>query len=232
MDYLEYSYLQAGRHDEAKRLLGELDGMKAGLPHGGFKVGYAAAAMPARYAVEQRKWADAAALAPREGDLPQTLAVTHWARAVGMARSEQTAGAAREIEKLLECLEKLGGAKDVYWAAQVEIQIDEAQAWVATAAGRHDEALALAHSAADREDAVEKRPVTPGPIVPAREQLGDLLLEAKKPSEALAEFENALKNAPGRREALAGRARAAELAGEQDQAKRLKTEFGGVKTGR
>jgi Tfp pilus assembly protein PilF len=74
--------------------------------------------------------------------------------------------------------------------------------------------------------------VTPGPIVPAREQLADLLLEAKKPSEALAEFENALKDAPGRREALAGRARAAELAGKQDKAKRLKTEFGGVKTGR
>jgi hypothetical protein len=149
--------------------------MKAGLPHGDFKVVYATAAMPARYAVEQRKWADAAALAPREGDLPQALAVTHWARAVGMARSGQTAGAAREIEKLLECLEKLRGAKDGYWVAQVEIQIDEAKAWAAAAAGRHDEALALAHSAADREDALEKRPVTPGPIVPAREQLGDLL---------------------------------------------------------
>jgi len=232
MDYLEYAYLQAGRHDEAKRLLGELDGMKAGLPHGDFKVGYAAAAMPARYAVEQRKWADAAALAPREGGLPQALAVTHWARAVGMARSGQAAGAAREIEKLLECLEKLSGAKDGYWAAQVEIQIDEAKAWAAAAAGRHDQALALAHSAADREDALEKRPVTPGPIVPAREQLGDLLLEAKKPSEALAEFENALKNAPGRREALAGGARAAELAGEQDKAKQLKTELSGVETSR
>ena len=232
MDYLEYAYLQAGRYEEAKRLLDELEGMKAGLPRGDFKVGYAAAAMPARYAIEQRKWKEAAALAPRERDLPQALALTHWARAVGLARSGQAAVAAREIEKLQECLEKLRVAKDEYWAAQVEIQIGEAKAWTAAAAGSHDESLALARSAADREDALEKRPITPGPIVPAREQLGELLLEAKKPGEALVEFEKALQNAPRRRGSLAIAARAAELAGEKDKAKQLKTELSGGETGR
>ena len=232
MDYLEYAYLQAGKYEEAKRLLGELDGMKAGLPRDDFKVGYAAAAMPARYAIEQRNWEEAAALAPREGDLPQALAVTHWARAVGMVRGGGSAGAAREIERLQECLEKLRVAKNEYWAAQVEIQIGEAKAWAAAAAGRHEEALGLARSAAEKEDALEKRPVTPGPIVPAREQLGELLLEAKKPSEALAEFEKALQNAPGRRGTLESAVRAAELAGEQDKAKQLKTELSGGETGR
>jgi len=232
MDYLEYAYLQAGRYEEAKRLLDDLEGMKAGLPRGDFKVGYAAAAMPARYAIEQRKWKEAAALVPRDEDLPQALAVTHWARAVGMVRGGGSAGVAQEIEKLQESLEKLRGASDAYWAAQVEIQIDEAKAWAAAAAGRHDEALRLMHSAAEKEGALEKRPVTPGPIVPAREQLGELLLEAKKPGEALAEFEKALQNAPGRRGALASAVRAAELAGEQDKAKQLKTELSGGETGR
>jgi hypothetical protein len=104
---------------------------------------------------------------------------------VGLARSGRTAGAAREIEELQECLEKLRGANDAYWATQVEIQIDQAKAWAAANTGRQEEALALARSAADREDTLEKRPVTPGPIVPAREQFAELLLEVKKPEEAL-----------------------------------------------
>jgi hypothetical protein len=165
------------------------------------------------------------------GDLPQALALTHWAPAVGMARGGLRARAAQEMEKLQECLEKLRGEGDGYWTAQVEIQIDEAKAWAAVAAGRQDEALKLMHSAAEKEDGLEKRPITPGPIVPAREQLGELLLDAKKPGKARAEFAGALKNAPGRREALEGAARAAELAGEQEKAKRFKKELSGSETG-
>jgi hypothetical protein len=232
MDYLEYAYLQAGQYEDAERLLGELDGMAAGLPHGDFKVGYAAAAMPARYAVERRKWAEAASIAPREGELLQVAAVTYWARAIGWARGGSAEAADREIEKLQPCLGKLRRTGDAYWAAQVEIQMDEAKAWAAFATGRNGEALALMRSAADKEDALEKRPVTPGPMVPAREQLGELLLEGQKPGEALTEFETALKHAPGRRGALAGAVRAAELAGEQDKAKRLKTELYGGERGR
>jgi hypothetical protein len=212
MDYLTYAYLQGGQYEEARRLLGELDRMKTGLPRGDFKVGYAAAAMPARYAMERREWELAARLAPQEGEVPQALAVTHWARAVGLARGAKPAAAGQEIAELQKCLEELRRANDGYWAAQVEIQILEAQSWVAAAAGR-DEAIRQMRSAAQKEDALEKRPVTPGPVVPAREQLGELLMEAKKPGEALAEFEKALQNAPGRRGALAGAARAAELAG-------------------
>ncbi|HET8967628.1 MAG TPA: hypothetical protein VFN20_15480 [Candidatus Acidoferrum sp.] len=231
MDYLTYAYLQGGQYEEAKRLLGELDRMKTGLPQGDFKVGYAAAAMPARYAIERREWALAARLVPPEGDLPQALAVTHWARAVGLARGGKPAAAEQEIAGLQKCLEELRGANDGYWAAQVEIQIAEAKGWVAAAAGRNGEAIRQMRSAAEKEDALEKRPVTPGPVVPAREQLGELLMDAKKPGEALAEFDKALQNAPGRRGALAGAARAAELAGERDKAKRRGTELNGCEIG-
>jgi len=181
--------------------------------------------------MERRKWDEAATLVPREGEVPQALAVTHWARAVGLARGGKPAPARQEIETLERFQKKLRDANDGYWATQVEIQINEAKGWVAAAAGRYDEAIALMRSAAEKEDVLEKRPVTPGPVVPAREQLGELLLEARKPGEALTEFETALQSAPGRRGALTGAAQAAESAGERDKAKRLRTELNGGETG-
>jgi tetratricopeptide (TPR) repeat protein len=145
-------------------------------------------------------------------------AITHWARAVGLARGGNPVAAEREAGQLKQCLEKARAAKEDYWAAQVEIQIAEANAWIAEAKGQGKEAAALMLSAA-QEDGLEKRPITPGAIVPAREQLGELLLQLKQPTAALAEFEVALKNAPGRRGALAGALRAAELAGNKERAR-------------
>jgi tetratricopeptide (TPR) repeat protein len=210
MDYLVYAYLQLGRDAEAARVLDELRAM-SGLNGSDFKMGYSASAMPARYAIERRQWPEAAQLVPVDAASPQVLAVTVWARNVGLARGGNAVGARQEIEKLRSAYEKLRAARDDYWATQVHVQINEALAWVAEAEGKADEALKLMRAAADEEDAIEKRPVTPGAIVPAREQLGDLLLESNHPQEALREFERALTMTPQRRGALTGLAQAREM---------------------
>jgi len=211
MDYLTYAYLQLGRDAEARRTLEDLRGM-SGLHADEFKVGYAASAMPVRYAIERRAWTEAARLEPIAGTQPHVFAVTAWARAIGLARSGEPAAARQELDQLKTSYEKLRTVDD-YWATQVHAQINEALAWIAHAEGKDDEAVKLIHDAADEEDAVEKRPVTPGAIVPGREQLGDLLLELDRPQDALKEFERALAMAPQRRGALMGAARAREMIG-------------------
>jgi tetratricopeptide (TPR) repeat protein len=219
MDYLVYAYLQLRRDTEAARVLDELRGM-SGLEGSDFKMGYAASTMPARYAIERRQWPDAAQLVPVDGAPPHASSVTLWARSVGLARSGKPAAARQEIEKLRSAHEKLRAAEDDYWATQVHVQMNEALAWVAQTEGKADEAIKLMHAAADEEDAVEKRPVTPGAIVPAREQLGDLLLEANQPQEALREFERVLTMTPQRRGALMGVAHAREMIASADPNKK------------
>jgi tetratricopeptide (TPR) repeat protein len=210
MDYLTYAYLQLGRDSEARRVLEDLRGM-SDLDAGEFKVGYAASAMPVRYAMERRNWKEAAGIQPIAGTQPHVSAITLWARALGLARSREPAAAQRETDQLTTTYEKLRAIGDDYWTTQVHVQINEALAWIAHADGKDDEAVKLMRNAADKEDAIEKRPVTPGAIVPAREQLGDLLLELNRAPEALAEFEHALTMAPQRRGALLGKSHAREM---------------------
>lgn len=210
MDYLVYAYLQLGRDAEAARVLDELRAMSA-LDGSDFKMGYAASAMPARYAIERRHWSDAAQLMQVDGASPQVSAVTLWSRSVGLARNGKPAAARQEIEKMSSSYEKLRATGNDYWATQVRVQMNEALAWLAQAEGKADEALKLMRTAADEEDAIEKRPVTPGAIVPAREQLGDLLLETNHPQEAIKEFERALTMTPQRRGASMGLAHAREM---------------------
>jgi len=176
-----------------------------------FKIGYASTAMPVRYAVERRQWADAASIVPSAGAPPQVAAIAVWARGLGLARGGRPREAGTAIETLRQMEAQLRAADNDYWATQVGILAREVMAWSAQASGDPDGAVALMRVAADQEDAVEKLPVTPGPIVPAREQLGDLQLEQNHPSVALKEFETALANAPGRREALLAAAHASEL---------------------
>jgi tetratricopeptide (TPR) repeat protein len=183
----------------------------SGLHTDEFKVGYAASAMPVRYAIERGQWIEAARLVPIADPQPQILAITEWARVIGLARSGKPAAARQESDRLKTAYEKLRAAGDDYWATQVHVQLNEALAWIAQAEGKEDEALKLMRDAADEEDTVEKRPVTPGAIVPAREQLGDLLLESNRAQEALKEFDRALTMTPQRRAAVAGRARASEM---------------------
>jgi hypothetical protein len=210
MDYLTYANLQLGRDQDAARVLDDLRKM-TNLSPKYFKVAYAASAMPARYAIERRKWNEATQLVAMIDTLPQAAAITAWSRAVGFARRKQAPAARKEAAKLTSAHEQMRASGDDYWATQIHVQLDSALAWIDYAEGKSDEALKLMRAAADEEDAVEKQPVTPGAIVPTREQLGDLLLELNRPADALKEFERALTMTPQRRAALAGASRAREM---------------------
>jgi hypothetical protein len=224
MDYLMYAYLQAGRNGEAAQLLPELRAMPE-LPVSQFKVDYAATAMPVRYAMERRQWVEAAAIPPWPGSSPRVLAIMYWCHALSLARSGKPDAATPELEKLSQSLLQVREKNDDYWTVQVEIQLEEAKAWIAHAKGQQNKSVSLLRSAAEKEDSLEKHPVTPGPIVPAREQLGDLLLELNQASAALREFEASLANAPRRRGALSGAARAAEMAGNSTKAAEFNKEL-------
>ena len=214
MDYLVYAYLQCGRDKDAAKVIQQLKNMP-NLNAPDFKITYASTAMPVRYAVERGQWDDAAGIAPPTGASPQVVAIAVWARGLGLARSGRAAEAHAEIERLRQLEEQLRASGNDYWGTQVKILTREIMAWTAQAEGKRDEAAAIMRAAADEEDAIEKLPVTPGPIVPAREQLGYLLLEQHQPALALKEFENTLTYAPGRRGALQGAAHAAELSAQK-----------------
>jgi len=214
MDYLTYAYLQLGRDVDAAGVVADLQQMRE-LQGANFKVGYAATAMPVRLAVERGKWQEAAALKPAAGAPPEVNAVAIWARAIGAAKSGNVQDATVELGKLRETEGKLRAAGRSYWADQVSIQASEVEAWTAAAKGDSVSAKKLMMSAADFEDSMEKLPLTPGPIVPAREQLGALLLQMQQPGDALQQFEESLQQSPGRRNALLGAKTAAELSKNQ-----------------
>ncbi|HEY8182847.1 MAG TPA: hypothetical protein VII32_11445 [Thermoanaerobaculia bacterium] len=222
-DYLAYAYLQLGQDDEVRQLNEELSTIKA-LDVENFAGYYALAAVPARFALERRRWADAAALEVRPANFPwdrytYAEAVTWFARAVGAARSGQPAAARIDVERLKQLRQKLVDQKSPYWANQVDIQIRAAEGWIARAEGRNDDAEASLRSAADLEDSTEKSPVTPGSILPAREMLGDFLLETNQPQKALDAYERSLKDSPNRLNGLSGAARAAQLTGDREKAR-------------
>jgi tetratricopeptide (TPR) repeat protein len=210
MDYLVYAYLQSGRDTEAAQIIQQVRDT-AKLNSGDFKIGYAATTMPIRYAVERGQWADAANIMSPTGAPPQVVAIAVWARGLGFARTQRVAEARAEIDNLRQIERQLRTSGNEYWATQVRILTHEVMAWSAQAANQRNEAIASMREAADDEDAIEKLPVTPGPILPAREQLGYLLLEQNQPGLALKEFQTSLVFAPGRRGALSGASRAAEV---------------------
>jgi hypothetical protein len=214
MDYLVYAYLQSGRDQDASRVLVQLENMME-LNTADFKIGYASTAMPVRYAIERGQWADAAGIVPAKGAPPHVVAIAVWARGLGLARNGRTVEARMEIGRLQEIEAQLRASGNSYWATQVKILTGEVRAWSAQEDRKPDEAAALMRESADEEDAIEKLPVTPGPIVPAREQLGSLLLEQNHPDLALKEFKTALANAPGRLGAIQGAARAAKVLGQK-----------------
>jgi hypothetical protein len=214
MDYLVYAYLQSGRDVDAAEVVQQLRNMSK-LGTEDFIIGYASTAIPVRYAVERSQWADAASIIPPTAAPPPVVAIAVWARGLGFARSGRTAEAQTETDRLRQIEVELRTSANDYWATQVSILVREVMAWSAQANSNPEEAVALMREAADEEDAIEKLPVTPGPILPAREQFGYLLLEQNHPGLASKEFALALANAPGRRGALQGAARAAELSGQK-----------------
>jgi tetratricopeptide (TPR) repeat protein len=214
MDYLVYAYLQLGRYDEAREVIDQLDAM-SNLGAGDFKVGYAATAMHVRYAIERREWDDAARMTPLPGAPSYVAALSVWARGLGRTRGEHASDVSQEIAQLQHFEELLRDVHDEYWAAQVDVLKKEVDAWSDQANQRGQLAEATLRAAADEEDAMEKLPVTPGPIVPAREQLGELLLEQHRASDATVAFRAALAVAPNRRGATEGMAHASQMIGEK-----------------
>jgi tetratricopeptide (TPR) repeat protein len=224
MDYLTYAYLQRGQVAQARQVLVELGGIAA-IPASRFKEGYAATAMPVRIAVEQRAWDGAAVLEPLPQSPPQVAALVYWARALGRARSEHPQSSDIDIEKLDVCRRQLESVGNAYWAAQVGVLVKEAQAWRSVGHADSEAAVASLRAAANAEDALEKLPVTPGPIVPAREQLGELLLDLQRPDEALQAFQSTLSLAPRRRGALLGAIAAAERLGRTEVVTQLRAQL-------
>ncbi len=220
-DYEIYAYLQTGQDQAAKKIVDGLPEIaKRFDPRvvisgaGGPSVGYfALAAIPARFALERQDWKSATQLALRETPFPYTEAITWFAHGYGAARLRRPTEAAESAKALQNIQQRLVQAGENYWALQVQIQQLEVQAWAAFAASKKEEALQLMKSAAELEDGTEKSAVTPGPLAPARELLGEMLLEINDPAQALQQFEATLKKEPGRFRALYGAAHAAQLSG-------------------
>ena len=208
-DYAMYAYLQMGKEAEARAILDTLPALAArfdpdaitGAAPGSAGL-FALAAIPARWALERRAWREAAALRPTATAYPYTEAMTYFARSLGASRTGDVAAARVAIDSLAGIRQRLSAAGEGFWAEQVAVQHLAAQAWLAFAERRVPEALSTMREAAAREDATEKNAVTPGPLVPARELLGDMLMELGRPAEARAEYRATLRKEPNRRHAL------------------------------
>ena len=215
---MAYAYLQLAQDKEARDVIDDM------LKESDFKAGvlgahYALAASPARYAVERGDWNGAAQLPVRPSPFNFVMAISHFAHALGAARSGKPEAAKPDVAKLAELRDKLRDAKDVYWAEIVDIQRQVAAAWVLHAEGKYDEALKAMSAAADAEDKTEKHAVTPGPLAPARELYGEMLLDRGRAKEALAAFEATQAKEPNRFRGFVGAAQAAEKLGDKTAAK-------------
>jgi len=227
-DYEMYAYPQTGQDEAAGRIVNSLPEIASRFdPNavlsgaGGPSVGYfALAAIPARYALERRDWPQAAQLELRETPFPYTDAMTWFARGLGAARLGQAVAANESATALRQIRDRLLKADEPYWSQQVEIQQLAVSAWTALAAGEKKNALRQMNSAAAMEDGTDKSAVTPGPLAPARELLGEMLLELNEPTQALKQFEATLKKEPRRFRSLYGAAHAAQLIGSRDTSQR------------
>src|SRR4249920_2542700 len=218
LDYMTYAYLQLARDGDARKTLEEARTL-TGINPARATAYYALAAMPARYVVERGAWRDAAKLAPSPSNFPFTEAMTHFARALGAARSGDPATAQIDVDRIAALRDRLKSAKSDYWANEVEVMRLTSVAWVALAQQKGDEALALMRQAADIEDRSEKNIVTPGRLLPARELLGDMLMDLKRPAEALKEYEASQQREPNRYRGLYGAGQAAVQSGNSDKAR-------------
>jgi tetratricopeptide (TPR) repeat protein len=228
LDYLAYAYLQTGQDAKASAVADSLAALPPDLMIE-IATPYTLAAVPARLALERRRWNEAASLPERTPasypweQFPAMEALTHFARALGAAHMGDTTLARRAIGRLEE-LERESARTSPYWATQVRIQALAARAWTAWAAQDTSTALSTMQKAADLEASTEKHPVTPGELLPARELLGDMLLDLGQPTGALEAYRGTLVRSPGRLNAVLGAARAAEAAGRKDAAGRYYTQ--------
>jgi hypothetical protein len=215
LDYLVYSYLQRGDNKLAKEQSDYLQTIKEAYPVN-FKVAYAYAAIPARYLLENKMWKEAAALQLQPVNFswekyPWQKAIFHFTRLMGSANTGMLPNAVTELKNLQTIYDTLIQQKDKYKADQVLVQIKTGEAWIALKERKNEKALALMQEAANLEDKTQKHPVTPGEVLPARELLGDMLMQMNKPKDALVAYEKDLESHNNRFNGLYGAALAAEL---------------------
>jgi tetratricopeptide (TPR) repeat protein len=224
LDYMAYSYLQEGQDAKAKEIVDFAATVRKTNPELEFSGAYALAAIPARYALERNAWSDAATLpipaVPHWSSFPFMEALIEYGHALGRAHSGDLEGARKAMDRMRQLRDATSDPKFDYFKKHLDQQMQAASAWVAYGEGKKDEAVSLLRRAADAEDVLGKHPVSPGALVPAREQLGDLLLKLDRPKEAQREFEAALKIYPGRFRGLYGAAQAAEQSGDKGTAQR------------
>ena len=228
LDYLEYAYLQVGDLDKAHKVVDEAAATTS-LDEAQFAAGYAVAAIPARWALERRDWKAAANLEPPAVPMPwerfpYAPAVTRFAQALGAARQgdlDRSRAALEQLGRIQTGIAKSPVPGPYDWAGQVESLRLAAAAWLAFAEGKKEDALKTATSGAELEEKIGKNNVTPGAPLPARELLGDMLLEMGRPAEALAAYEASLRVTPNRFNSLYGAARAAELSKQAARAREL-----------
>jgi hypothetical protein len=208
-DYAVYAYLQLGMEAKAKAIIERLPALAArfdpnavtGAAPGSAGV-FALAAIPARWVLERGAWAEATSLTPVPSDFPYAEAMTYFVRAVGASHTGDLVKARNAIDSLSSIQQRLTDKGESYWAEQVAIQHLAAKAWLDLAEHRNESALQNMRDAVRREDATEKSAVSPGPLSPAREQLGDLLMALHRPAEALVEYRATLKKEPNRLHSL------------------------------
>jgi hypothetical protein len=227
MGFLSYAYLQLGEYKAARGVLADFQGMTAsGNPDERGGVEGKEAVIKVQIALERHDWKQAAQIAaPGHAD-NYTQAVVYWANALGAARSGDVSAAQKAAAKLQSTYEHgLGADRSGSGIHSGEMELEEARAWLAQAQGKPEEALRLLKAIATKVESGKADGLIYPPVVPPREQVGDLLLAQKNPAEALAQYEIDLKNAPNRFDGIYGAARAAELAGDKVRAKRYFAEL-------
>src|SRR5437870_4599304 len=226
---MAYSSLQEARDAEAKEIVDRVAKVRKTNPELEFSAAYALAAIPTRYAFERNDWEAAAALQipelPHWNSFPFMEALIEYGHALGRAHTGDLDGARKAIARMQQLRDATKDPKFDYFKSHLDLQMQAASAWVAAAEGKKNEASDMLRRAVDSEDILGKHPVSPGAFVPIREQLGTLLLEVGKPTEAQREFEAALKIYPGRFRGLYGAAQAAERAGDNQDASRYYTKL-------
>jgi tetratricopeptide (TPR) repeat protein len=222
MGYLSYAYLQRGQYKAAEGVLSEIQGMPEtdnSDERGGVRGKEATIAV--QIALEKRDWKQAAQISLPEKTGAGFRAEVYWARAIGSARSGDAGGARQAVEHLQSLYDQeLGEDRYGLGVHEGEVELEEARAWLAQSEGRPDEALTLMKAIAAKVEAGKAEPLSYPLVLPVREQVGDLLVEQKRPQEALIQYKLALQATPNRLDGLAGAARAAELAGNLAEAKK------------
>ena len=219
LDFLTNAYLQLGQDQQAKRIVDTRNSVSEFPATFRYSGHTAFAAIPVRYAFERGAWAEAAALIIPKTPFAQAEAITWFGRAVGAARNGELAKARDAVDHLRGLKNKLDTASDEYWAGQVAIQEFASEAWIALVEGRKVDAIAGLRQAADLEDRSGKHVAMENRLSPMRELLGELLIEAQEPTQALKEFERSLHNNPNRYRSFAGAAKAADRVGDRARAR-------------